>query len=189
MSVLMVCIFVCVTAVCALLNRFRGGGFGAAKLAGHPRFYVTPAIGIVSLFVTSWQIAAIIALGYLFWSFFSWSHQLASLAKGKIIIDREKNSLDKLLPDGRVGVFVRMMFALPTALAVCAYLWYYDAVNYWYLLAPIIFALVSTGFYTYFLQPSNLEDDSWPNGEYATGAAWGAVMVCPTYLLPLFAFY
>lgn len=56
-------------AACAALNRFRGGGLGADRLPGHPRFYVSAAIGLLTFALLGGPLAAAAAAAsYLCWS-------------------------------------------------------------------------------------------------------------------------
>lgn len=59
----------------ALLNRFRGGGYGAEILPGHPRFYVAPLVALlVGLLFDSWHAGVLVGVSYLAWSFMPWGH-------------------------------------------------------------------------------------------------------------------
>lgn len=59
-------------AALAVLNRVRGGGFGAEHLPGHPRFYVAPAVALLSLLVVPWPAAILAGVCYLAWSMLPW---------------------------------------------------------------------------------------------------------------------
>lgn len=63
--------FAIFAALMVVLNRVRGGGFGAAYLPGHPRFYVAPVVGGLSwaLLGVSWWAAG---GAYLLWSLIPW---------------------------------------------------------------------------------------------------------------------
>jgi len=56
----------------SVLNRIRGGGFGAYNLPGHPRFYVTAVVGLLCWPLYGWLTAAYIAVSYLAWSILPW---------------------------------------------------------------------------------------------------------------------
>lgn len=58
----------------ALLNRFRGGGFGAEILPGHPRFYVAPMVVMLVGLVVEWHQGLLVGAAYLAWSFTPWGH-------------------------------------------------------------------------------------------------------------------
>lgn len=57
-----------------VLNRFRGGGFWADKLPGHPRFYAVPLLGLFIWAFWGPQDAFIVASSYLIWSLMPWGH-------------------------------------------------------------------------------------------------------------------
>lgn len=58
---------------CAFLNRFRGGGFYADRLPGHPRFYVAPVMGLVAWMAGHDPLwSTLFAAAWLFWCFLPW---------------------------------------------------------------------------------------------------------------------
>lgn len=63
-----------ITGAAALLNRVRGGGFGADKLPGRPLLYIAPIMGALEWFTTGsnlWSVV-IVAVGYLIWGLPAW---------------------------------------------------------------------------------------------------------------------
>lgn len=63
-------------AAMVFLNRFRGGGFGAAALPGHPRYYVAPMVFLFAGTVVPVLPAAGYALAYFAWSLMPWGHAI-----------------------------------------------------------------------------------------------------------------
>ena len=56
-----------------LFNRIRGGGLGADRLPGHPRYYVAPVIfGLAWWWLGDWQRAAWFSGVWLAWSLQAW---------------------------------------------------------------------------------------------------------------------
>lgn len=76
----------------AVLNRFRGGGFGADKLPGHPRFYAAPILFAHVWWLWSLPDAIAAGVSYLVWSFLPWGHLIGL---GRWDPPREYSKLEK----------------------------------------------------------------------------------------------
>jgi hypothetical protein len=64
-----------IVLVMTILNRVRGGGFDAQALPGHPRYWVTPVVGLFAyLWSGSLMHGAIFAGCFLVWSLVPWGH-------------------------------------------------------------------------------------------------------------------
>jgi len=75
----------------AFLNRVRGGGFGAALLPGHPRFYVAALLAVAVWCVAPWTAGLAAGLAYLAWAFLPWGHLMCL---GHYAPDREISKLE-----------------------------------------------------------------------------------------------
>jgi hypothetical protein len=62
------------TPAMAVINRFRGGGFYADRLPGHPRFYAAPFVGLLAWAFMPWPSALAFAVAFLLWSLLPWGH-------------------------------------------------------------------------------------------------------------------
>ena len=172
-------------ALCSLLNRIRGGGFGGNVLPGKALFWVAPFIGATTLFISTWQCALAVGVGYFFWGVFSWGYTMGALADYKP--NRPMQPLEKFFANHFSpfwGAFLRMSFVLPCVVLIawCTGFWYY-------LLAAPLFAFLAVVAYRYLINP--LLDDSWQNAEIATGALWGAVILSPLlfFTAPFYNFF
>ena len=158
-------------AVCAFLNRVRGGGFGGNLLPGRPLFWVTPIIGLIAWAFMPWKAAAAFACGYMLWALFSWGHIIAALGGFKPL--RSPSTLEAALmaPGSKVfAAFARMMFIAPGLMAV-AYLIHQPA----YLIMAPIFAAFACIIYAYRLPSA--DEAAWQEAEILTGALIGALIV------------
>lgn len=146
---------------CAVLNRFRGGGLYAEHLPGHPRFYVSAAIGIMCWLVFGWMTALAVAASYLAWSFLPWGrwYDLGRLPDD--FVARKPNDFEILigrLPNDHVRFTVRNLIALLPAAVLMSPLML--------LLAPAQTAAYEIGWRTTPRVPT-------VTGEWITGAMWG----------------
>lgn len=58
---------------CAILNRFRGGGFYADRLPGHPRFYAAPVMGLAAWAAGHDPLwSGLFAVAWLWWCWWPW---------------------------------------------------------------------------------------------------------------------
>lgn len=84
-----------IVVACAILNRFRGGGFYADRLPGHPRFYVAPVMGSAAWAAGHDPVwAGFFALAWLWWCWLPWG-LLMSLGRWKP--EREIDRLEEEL--------------------------------------------------------------------------------------------
>lgn len=75
--------------VCAVLNRFRGGGFWADRLPGHPRFYVAPLMGLVAWLAGHDPLwSTLFAAAWLAWCWLPWGQLMC---------------LDRFVPDRKIS--------------------------------------------------------------------------------------
>lgn len=106
----------------AVLNRFRGGGFGSAYFPGHPRFYTAPLVGFwVWLLMADPLRGFVAAVVYLCWSFLPWGF-LASLQhwtpQGRSISWLEARLLDVSRENYLVALgLLHMVGLIPAALS------------------------------------------------------------------------
>lgn len=147
----------------AVLNRVRGGGFGASALPGHPRFYVAPAMGLLSLLVLSPIAAAALAVAYLAWAWLPWGRWY-DLGRMHTEPDRPLSFFEKLITVAGLGND-HFCFTLRnvTGVALAAFL-----LSPWaFALAPLQTAAYEAGWRFWPRAPIAL-------GELLTGCAWGA---------------
>ena len=114
--------------IMAFLNRFRGGGFGAEHLPGHPRYWVTPVVGALAYWHTGNALhAAIFAACYLAWSLVPWGHAIGLGRWSPVrdpapieetLIHWTDNPWLKLLTIEVVGLFPAMVLVSPFAAAM-----------------------------------------------------------------------
>lgn len=114
-----------IIAAMAFLNRVRGGGFGAEILPGHPRYYVTPVIGILAWLWTGAIIMSVLfAACYLAWSLVPWGHAIglgrwspsrAPAPLEETLIHWTNNPWLKLLSIEVVGLAPAMVLVSPFA--------------------------------------------------------------------------
>lgn len=160
-----------VVALCAVLNRVRGGGLGGERLPGRPLFWVAPAIGGLSALFLPWTAAVAMALGYAFWGAFSWGYTLALV--GGFVPPREPTKLEAALiqiAPPEVVVFLRMMFITPGVLAVAFLIG-----SPLFIVAAPVFSLLAVVLYAELFRPISSLD--WQRAEIGTGALWGLVIV------------
>jgi hypothetical protein len=96
--------------IMVFLNRFRGGGFYAEYLPGHPRFYVAPVIGLLLWFVSGNWISGLSAgVSYLAWSFLPWGHLMCL---GNFAPDRPMSALESFCLDTAKGNYLPALMLL-----------------------------------------------------------------------------
>lgn len=147
----------------AVLNRVRGGGLWGDRLPGHPRFYVAPAMGILSLLVLAPLPAAGVAVSFLAWSWLPWGrwYDLGRMSEEPTRLPtRFEMAITAFSRDNDYTAFT-LRNALGLALA--AFL-----VSPWAMaLAPLQTAAYEAGWRFWPRAPIAL-------GELLTGCAWGA---------------
>lgn len=148
----------------ALLNRVRGGGFGAATLPGHPRYWVTPFVALVCTAAMPVVPACIAALCWLAWSLPSWGYLMTL---GHYAPDRDMSWVERTLlrvSGGHVwlafiirlavGLIPAAVFVTPWAVLAAVPMWLgYEAGWKWTPAAPI------------------------RTGELVAGAVWGVLFI------------
>ena len=170
-----------VISLCAMLNRFAGGGVWAGewwnpadpnKLWGRALYPAIALVGLVALIVQPWPVALAFALTFGFWRSFSWG-ALIGLGRPSGADHRDHNPVEATLLawfGPHAGLFVRHLFVLPGFLVIgwLAGIW-------WAWLAAIAFAALAT------LSYKAAWRLGWPapirNAEIAVGALWGAAIV------------
>jgi len=170
-----------VISLCAMLNRFAGGGVWAGewwnpsdpnKLWGRALYPAILLIGLVALIVQPWPVALAFAATFGFWRAFSWG-ALIGLGRPSGADHREHNPVEATLlewfgPHG--GLFVRHLFALPGILAIgwIAGIW-------WAWIAGIAFAALAM--LAYELSWRITPRMPLTTAEIAVGALWGGLIV------------
>lgn len=161
-----------VIAACAILNRVRGdASWKPAWLPGRTLFYVAPAIAGVGLLVQPWPVALALAAGYALWAGPGWGHVLMRVGGRRP--DRSPDMVETALltlPGSLLPVFARLMFILPTTLAVA---WLKGRPEFW--LAAPSFAVIATIAYHTLFRPIGTYD--WLRAELVIGALWGLLIV------------
>ncbi|WP_336812209.1 hypothetical protein [Bosea sp. MMO-172] len=161
-----------VILACAMLNRLRGDdSWMPSWLRGRALFYVAPAIGAVAWLVQPWPVALAFALGFALWAGPGWGHILMRVGGRRP--DRSPDVMEAALlalPGSLAPVFARMMFILPTAIAVA---WLTGRPEFW--LAAPAFAAVATVVYHTLFRPLAAYD--WLRAELVLGALWGILIV------------
>lgn len=150
---------------CAILNRVRGGGFGASVLPGHPRYYVAPVMGAIAFAVSGdpWR-AVSFAAAYLIWSLLPWGH---CIGLGRYAPDRDAALLEKdalILSRGNPWVALLMLEVIgivPAAIAVSLLA---------LCLPPLFVAAYEIGWRLRPKAPIEL-------AELLVGALWGALLI------------
>lgn len=150
----------------AFLNRFRGGGFYAVYLPGHPRFYVAPVVGLL-VWLLMGDVARGICAGivYLVWSFLPWGF-LASMGRwtpqGRTISWLEGRCLDLARENYLVALsLLHLVGLLPAFLSLS-------------LFAPLMAPLIAG---SYWLGWRYRPKAPIELAELITGALWGALFV------------
>jgi len=170
-----------VISLCAMLNRFAGGGVWIGewwnpsdpdKLWGRALYPAILLIGLVALIVQPWPVALAFAATFGFWRAFSWG-ALIGLGRPSGADNREHNPAEATLlawfgPHG--GMFVRHLFALPGLLVIgwIAGIW-------WAWIAAIAFAALAT--LAYELSWRITPRIPLTTAEIAVGALWGGLIV------------
>lgn len=75
-----------------ILNRVRGGGFGAHLLPGRPLFWVGPVIGAIATYFFGIYFGVLFALTYASWASLSWGRWFTF---GRIPAPREINIFER----------------------------------------------------------------------------------------------
>lgn len=147
------------------LNRFRGGGYGAHILPGHPRFYVAPLVAGVAYTVDwDWIVAVAWGLCYLLWSFLPWGH-LYCLGRTEHEPPRPISDLEEICRSAAKGNpwvafgFLQAIGMIPTMLYM----------NMWAALAPLAIVAVYELAWEW-------SKDPIPKAEIATGIIWGLLI-------------
>jgi hypothetical protein len=161
-------------AFCAVLNRFRGGGFGADRLPGHPRFYVAPFVLVLAWLALPFPAALAFAAGFLLWSWPPWGF-LMCLGRWTPI-GRPMSSLEwHLLAVSRGNLWLalglRHLLIWPGLFGAA---WFGAAP--WLPVLALPFAGLAVGSYElgWRLRPGAPIELA----EILTGAAWGALLLC-----------
>jgi hypothetical protein len=153
----------------AIMNRIRGGGFGAEKLPLHPRYYVTAALFGMFLAITGPLFALKVSVSYLMWCLPPWGRwytmDWVPMQQGPM--DRPPSWFEKAIE--AVTVSQMEAFALrqiigfvPAAILLTP----------WALLA----AILTVGIYetSWWLAPKNREIEA---AELGSGVIWGALIL------------
>ena len=170
-----------VVSLCAMLNRFAGGGVWAGewwnpadpdKLWGRALYPAIGLVGLVALIVQPWPVALAFAATFGFWRSFSWG-ALIGLGRPSGADHRDHNPVEATLLawfGPHAGLFVRHLFAFPGFLVIgwLAGVW-------WAWVAALAFAAFATLVY----------EAAWritprmplTTAEIAVGALWGAAIV------------
>lgn len=101
----------------AVLNRFRGGGFGAHSLPGHPRFWVTPVFLCLLLMAGfNPRLAGAITAGWLAWHMLPHGH---TFSLGRYFPERKISRFEQWSAD-LIGIdrayFVKAALLAPVVL-------------------------------------------------------------------------
>jgi hypothetical protein len=155
---------IAVVGLMAVLNRFRGGGFGADRLPGHPRFYVAPMVAVVAWIVMPWQQAIAAGVAYLAWCWPPWGHLmcLGHWSPGRPVSEFEAWCLKSMRGDYFGALLLRHAVGLIPAMCLVSPL----AI----VAAPLVAALYAAGWRW---RPQNPIEPA----ELLTGALWGAFFV------------
>lgn len=153
---------VLVISLMGFLNRFRGGGFGAIVLPGHPRFYVAPLVGCLALLVTPLPTAAAVGVSYLFWSLMPWGF---TIGLGRFQPSREPAMVERVFlrissPHARL-LAIEAVGLLPAAILVMPFA---------LILAPLFVAAYEAAWR---LRPKAPIEAA----EIVVGLLWGALIV------------
>jgi hypothetical protein len=173
-------------ALCAMINRFAGGGMiigewwnpaDPDKLWGRALYPAIALIGIVALIWHPWPVALAFATTFGFWRSFSWGI-LIGLGRPSGADNRDLNPVEDTLRDlfgVHGGLFMRHMFVLP-----CLMLVGYLADLWWAWLAAVAFAGLATLAYelAWRLTPRH----PLTTAEFAVGALWGALIIATATL-------
>lgn len=150
--------------IAAVLNRFRGGGFGAAKFPGHPRFYVAPVLGLVC-----WLLGAgvsdsiVVAICYLAWSFVPWGH---CIGLGRWMPGRKPAWLEhRALDAAQNNPWIALWFLETVGMSVAAGAMHWSA----FLLPPLMVAAYEIGWRV------SRAPIRW--AEIAIGLLWGSFIM------------
>lgn len=159
--------------VMAVLNRVRGGGFGAEALPGHPRYWVSPVVAGLAWVTMPWQAALAFGLGYLFWSLWPWGYLMCLghfQPQGRDISNLELDLLDTAGQNVYVALGLRHMLVLPGLFAAMIF-----GGGPWLVLASPIFAALVVGAYAagWALRPSAPIELA----ELLVGALWGGLII------------
>lgn len=153
---------------CMILNRVRGGGFGAENLPGHPRFYVAPVVGLLAWAVVPGWPALTFAASYLWWSLLPWGNwfDLGRLTDGWQ--GRRRNGFEEFI-DAITDHNDHLAFALRNAIGFAPLLLVANPVLV--IFAPILQVLA--------YEAGWRANESAPieTGELLTGALWGALIL------------
>lgn len=149
----------------AVVNRFRGGGFGAQYLPGHPRFWVTPIVAMLALFLVGPLQAVLMALAYLVWCWPPWGYLMTlgrTTPAGRDISLVEQLCLDAALGNIWAALMLRHAFGMLPAMFVVS--------PFAILAAPLIVIAYELGWRITPLAPIR-------TAELLTGAIWGALFL------------
>jgi hypothetical protein len=150
----------------AIVNRFRGGGFYADRLPGHPRYYVAVALAGALMWMTqSMALGALMAVSYLVWAIPPWGHLMCL---GHWTPDRPISVLEAQLlrlAQGNILVALALrhvVFLVPIALVL--HLWW-----------PPLLGLAMAGGYWLGWRLSPMK--AIMIGELVAGALWGVILL------------
>ena len=163
-----------VAVILPILNRVRGGGFGAERLPGHPRYYVAPAVALVAMMLLPWEQAAAFGTGYLVWSVVPWGWLMCL---GRYEPPREISAIESVLLDlsgGNIWIalFLRhAIFVLPGLIAVALL-----GGREWLVVLALPFGLLAVAAYElgWRLRPRAPIELA----EILTGGLWAALLIC-----------
>lgn|GEM_PF-999439 len=82
---------------CAAINRFRGGGLGAQRLPGHPRFYAAPFVGLIAAFYQPWPVALAIGLAFLLFVWLPWGRWYTLNRRGRTESSGEPSGFERFI--------------------------------------------------------------------------------------------
>lgn len=169
--------YVMIVLACAVLNRIRGGGFYGELLPGHPRYWVSPVLGLVNWIIAPWPVAASMAFAYLIWSIPPWGRWYDLNRVTTTWITRDYSSYERVIErlsgkDDYLSFYLRHLSAM-IGIVLLAYL----TTWWWYITIPVLPLLIVCAY-----------DVAWrisdhyaiTIGEMLTGAAWGIMIVMTT---------
>lgn len=169
----------------AVLNRFRGGGYGAAVLPGHPRWYVWPLWSAAGWLVGyPWWL---LGPAYLVWSNIPWGRWFRLGRSPRSLTGREPRAIERVVEgiagaSDHVALFLIHALALvPVALA-CSALLNWGWPDPWAALAGVGVAalVVLTYELAWRFAPPN---SAISTAEHGVGALFGSAMIAGCFLI------
>lgn len=163
----------------AAINRLRGGGLGADRLPGHPRFYAAALFGLVASYALSdWRQGALLGLLWLLWALPAWGRWY-TLGRHDRSLSGTPDALERVIErvagrSDHLAFGARHLFAVPLLGA----LWLLEP-NWFHLIWIVLFPLLAVLAYElpWRLWEANRSANPTALGEWGVGALLGVPLL------------